>query len=689
MNTLPILISEKKLENEEQAIGILLNTFTHIKTFENILREAGISFVIHKGKGFYKSREVIDMLQLLYYLTDERQEISLLSCLRGQIFGLSDPEIFDLFYGEINPVEKLRSSDKPYIKRISNQLESWRVLSTRLPITELIRTIISQRSLVATYSVHPRGDQSLLNIEKLMDIARRFQNDEKGSLEEFVGHCLEMADRDEDEGEAVIASGGNVSVSIMTIHAAKGLEFPMVIIPQLDRKIPSRPDTGKPLRLYESEKNNPLDWNHMEGEIPVWPVEMPGFDYRKKTGPLGHLLTKRNRLEDMAENRRVFYVGCTRAENHLVLIGQQNKKSTDNKISLTPNDYRERATIFQILSDIYGLDTEESKEVESLKGSFNPVIINSNVNADSFHGFEYDPEKPDERSFGNYDSNIKNLDLSAPVESNPYFQLSFTSIQTFMKCPFKFYYNTILKLKEGQHSTQYSNEVYSKDSTTIEQDSNEYGSKDALYIGNLIHQYLEKHKFGEPFDYSLFEYIKKRVNASESKIDYCLDKAERLLEKTVNDNNLIALLADAKNYAEIPFLVSALPGIEFRGIMDRLVKDHETGLWSIIDWKSNDLEGKSPDQVIIDNGYDTQLAFYKWAFEKILKEKIDKQYIYFLSKGCLKECNWQGDPLDIFNSIALKINNFEGSSDWLKDLEAIRKEGSECRFCGYSNVVCR
>ncbi len=679
----------RKLEKGERAIGILFYAFTHIKTYENMLREAGIPFILHRGKGFYKSSEVIEMLQLLNYLVDERQEISLLGCLRGQIFGLSDPEVFDLFYNINNPAEGLKNYDAPYIKKINSQLESWRFLSTRLPITELIRTIISQRSLVATYSSQSGGVQRLQNMEKLIDIARGFQKEENGSLQEFVKYCLEMADRDEDEGEAIIASGGSGAISLMTIHAAKGLEFPMVIIPQLDRKNRINPGPGRPVRLYISERDKPFAWNSQEGEIPVWQVEVPGFDYQKKLGPLGHLLLERNRLEEMAENRRVFYVGCTRAENHLVLIGADNeKKNSDKRIILTPDDYRQGSNINQLLSDIYGAAEEEEEKCDRDNEKFFPVIKRCDVKAKPFKGIDYDSEKPDRNSFGIYDDDIKKLDLTDPVKSNPYFQLSFTSVRIFLKCPVRFYYSSILKLKEGEYLSGNIDDEYYEDINASGQDAEEYDSKDALFIGNLIHRYLEKHKFGTAFDDDLLEYIKKRINSSDCNIDYCLGRAEKLLRQTVGDRNLIGLMADKTGYAEIPFLTSALPGIEFRGVMDRIFKDPETGLWSIIDWKSNDLGEKDPDQVISQNGYDIQLAFYKWALEKILNEKVAKQYIYFLSQGALRECSWQGSPLDIFSSIALKMDEFEKNSEWLRDIESFRKEGAECRFCGYYNSVC-
>ena len=97
---------------------------------------------------------------------------------------------------------------------------------------------------------------------------------------------------------------------------------------------------------------------------------------------------------------------------------------------------------------------------------------------------------------------------------------------------------------------------------------------------------------------------------------------------------------------------------------------------------------RSPDQVIAENGYDIQLAFYKWALEKMLNEKVDKQYIYFLTGGELQECNWQGDPLNIFSDIASKMDEFGESKERLRDIASMRKEGLGCRFCGYYNNVC-
>jgi ATP-dependent helicase/nuclease subunit A len=344
----------EKIEKKQLAIGILFFAFTHLKTYENVLREAGLPFKVHRGKGFYQCQEVMEMIQLLNYLVDERQLISLMAALRSPIFALTDAEIFDLFYGKQPTLEQFLSSENPHARSVGQKIGTWRLFSNRLTVAELIRTIIADQGLTASYSVHPNGMQRLANMEKLIGISRRFQAEGNGALPEFVGYCLEMAEEEEEEGEALLVSEGESPICLMTVHAAKGLEFPMVIIPDLNRRPPSRTQVGKPIRLYASELGRPEDWNYHEGEIPVWPVEIPELDYRKTHSPVGYLLTRRNRLEDMAENRRVFYVGCSRTRSHLVLIGHMEKRMKEKeKTSLSSEDYRERATIMDLMDDIY------------------------------------------------------------------------------------------------------------------------------------------------------------------------------------------------------------------------------------------------------------------------------------------------------------------------------------------------
>jgi ATP-dependent helicase/nuclease subunit A len=693
----------EKIEKNQPAVGILFFTFLHLKAFESMLREAGLPFMVHRGKGFFRCEEVMEILQLLNYLVDERQKISLLSALRSPIFGLTDPEIFDLFYGRTVTPDQFQSSVNPYIREVGSRIEAWRFLSGRLTIAELIRTIIADRSLTAIYSVHPNGLQRMANIEKLIEIARRFQSEGNGPLQEFIKYSFQMADEEEEEGEALITSGEESPILLMTIHAAKGLEFPMVIIPELDRRFPARPKTGRPVRLYSCEDKEPGHWNYLEGEIPVWQVEVPELDYSRKFSPLGFLLMRRNSLEDIAENRRVFYVGCTRARNHLLLVGNIKKGQMENeKRGLTSEDYRERATVLDLLDDIYGFSInfppEQSKVYKGEGGQ--PSIVWTEPKSRIFKGIHYGREGSNNYDLGVYDERIKGLDLTGPIKSPPYLQLSFESFRIFKKCPVKFYFNVVLgvKLKGKDLLGSMDDESFVQETDTREADQGEYTSESALFLGELIHEYLEKHHFGDPFGEGLLISIWERLIDSERE-RYGLDndtplklreKAFRQLKNTVYDKRLIRIFGGKACYAEVPFLLRVSRGIEFRGVIDRLSRDMDKGDWTIIDWKSNDLDGKEPEDVAEENGYHLQLACYKWATERILNEKVGSLYIYFTDKNYLLESRMPCDTKDIFNEMLVEIIEYEKNMDyWTRGLKEIKKDIKECRFCEYRENLCK
>ncbi len=685
----------ERIERNQLAVGILFSSFTHLKTFENVLREAGIPFKVHRGRGFYRSNEVMEIVQLLHYLCDERQHISLLAALRSPIFGFTDSEIFDLFCGKEPSLERFLSSENTHAKSVGEQIQSWRLLSNRLTLSELIRVIISDRGLTAAYSVHPNGMQKLANIEKLMEICRDFQAEGNGFMPEFVEHCLVIAEEGEEEGEALIISPGESPICLMTIHAAKGLEFPMVILPDLNRLPPTKVPLGKPIRLYHSEEGKPGEWNQEEGEIPLWPVEIPEMGYRKTYSPLGYLLFRRNRLEDMAENRRVFYVGCTRCMNHLVLIGHKDEEQTkEERRPLSTADYRERATIMDLLDDIHDFNVGFPRQST-------PSVIWSEPEVRMFRGILYEGERLTQKDFGDYDETIKKLDLSESIRIPSYYQHSFKSVRMFRKCPRMFYYSVIMGLREDILTPpKYLTEETGILPEVLTEDDEWDGdiSEDALYVGNVIHSYLERHRFGDPLDRELLRRICGRLapsasNQSHQDIETMATlngKVIKHLERTVNDGSLLKLLAGRYEYAEVPFLFSISRGCEFRGIIDRLFRKKETGQWAVLDWKSNVLGDKDPWLVAEEHDYHFQLACYKWAVEQMTKERVGDLYIYFTEQGKLIHSQWKGSPEDVIEQMLRRFQDDEGKGGlWDKDSQDIEERSrKECRHCPYRGGFC-
>lgn len=687
-------IREKILAGKK-AIGVLFFRFTHIKTFEAIFREAGLDFTVNRGKGFYRCSEVMEIIQLLNYISDQRQGISLLSALRGPLFGMTDAEVFDLFYGEDVTIETLIGSDDAYVTQAGRQLKTWRFFSNRLTIAELIRTIIRDRGLTAINSLLPDGRQRAANMEKLIETARTFQAGGNGSLPGFVDYCLRMADEEEEEGEAQVITGGECPITLMTVHAAKGLEFPMVIIPDLDHRPSDRPRAGAPLRLYPSEKGEKGQWNSKEGIIPVWQVEIPELEYAKKYTPLGHLLYRRNSLEAFSENRRVFYVACSRAMNHLVLIGSMKKRHLEKgDRGLTSRDYREQATIMDILDDIYGFNLnyppEDALDYPGNGGS--PGVFWRDPKARGFKGIAYKSDMFLPGDFGRYDEEIRKIDLTDPITAPPYFQISFKSLRIYNECPLKFYYSVILGVREEEPEFTGADDradnpegVWTREADETDQ------SEAALMLGLLVHAYLERHHFGEGFNRKIFDDLWEKSTAFSRGIGspdrgglVIREKAIAQLERTTGDERLVKALGRTRDYAEVPFLVNISRGIDFRGIIDRVFRDGDKGAWSIIDWKSNDLKGMGPKDLAAQNGYFLQLACYRHAVERITGERVGGVYIYFTDTGDMIKGEDLPDAGEFLMKISEKIREYSIKRPPVAD----QRDPARCRLCGYRGVFC-
>ena len=172
------------------------------------------------------------------------------------------------------------------------------------------------------------------------------------------------------------------------------------------------------------------------------------------------------------------------------------------------------------------------------------------------------------------------------------------------------------------------------------------------------------------------------------KLTFC-GSISHSLEKTVKDASLLDLLGGEHDYAEVPFLFSISHGCEFKGTIDRLFREKKTGQWMILDWKSNALEGKGPLLVAEEHDYNLQLATYKWAVERMLKEEVGDLYIYFTETGQLIRSQWKGRPEHVIEEMLRWSRQDEAdrnlSLQGLGDLKEIRKE---CPYCEYRGVFC-
>ena len=679
----------ERIERGELAIGVLFFAYTHIKTFEEIFREAGLPFIVNKGKGFYRCEEVMEMVQLLHYLVDERQTISLLGALRGSVFALTDPEIFDFFTGEMPLRERFLSSPREYLRRIGDQLHTWRQLAGRLPIAELIRTVVRDRGLTAALSAHPNRIQRMANMEKFIEIARRFESEGNGSLPDFVSYCLRMAEEEDDEGEAIGELIKGVSIHLMTIHAAKGLEFPMVIIPELDRSVPKEPKPGKPVRLYPGHRSKPDAWNDREGLLPIFSVEFPLMDFRRVLSPLCFILKRRDTLEGVAENRRVFYVGCTRAMHHLILTGHMVvEKGRGSESFLTSLDYKEGAPIMDLLDDIWGISKRFREDMIGRYPRENefPLVVWADPTPRRFAGVEPCEAKLSRDDFGTIDDGIKQLDFTDTLRIPPYYQLSPTGLALFKRCPLKFYYRYWLNIPEDPFFSMDDDYI---DDLLVERSEGE--TVEPRIIGTIVHSYLERHLFGSDLDGDLLEALfatflgqsREGILLERSALEEIKARARESIVRAITDKALLGLLTGVSQYSELPFVLNG-EGYTLRGRIDKLFRDKRSDEWAIIDWKTGEVQEKDPVALAREHYFDLQLACYKHVVEELEDARVRGTYLYFTCPGRLVETDYRGDlGADIDDLIGFTERYKADPEEIAKGIREVKRKEGECSRCSY------
>ena len=305
-------------------IALLFRRFTHLKTFERELRRHGIPYYIVKGKGFYRCQEILDLLNFLRYLEFGGDLTSLVGVLRSPLCGISDETLYLLskLDGGIGSWEKAFSQsrvsgirpslldridpcDRDKLHHIARLAARLRPLRDRLTLAELIEEILTATDFTSSLLPTFQGMQKAANLRKLIEFSRSFAG-ERG-LRGFVNYLNELVETEPTEAEAVIAAEGEDVVRIMTIHQSKGLEFPVVFIPELGAGHPA--------------DHSPVKYDETSGVG----MKMASAGGAWNATLAYHAITELQGRKEAAELKRLLYVATTRARDYLILSGESGK----------------------------------------------------------------------------------------------------------------------------------------------------------------------------------------------------------------------------------------------------------------------------------------------------------------------------------------------------------------------------
>ena len=194
-----------------------------------------IPHVLVKGGSFNEREEVIAIRNILGAIERPDDELTVFAALRGPMFALTDAALleFRMTQGRLHPFRKLPDDIPDSLKEVKGALDVIKGLHrgrNRRPIAETISMLLATTRAHAGIAIWPTGEQALANIMRIMDQARRYEaRGGMTSFRAFVDELEARADRDE-ASETPIVEEGTEGVRIMTVHRAKGLEFPIVIL---------------------------------------------------------------------------------------------------------------------------------------------------------------------------------------------------------------------------------------------------------------------------------------------------------------------------------------------------------------------------------------------------------------------------------------------------------------------------
>jgi len=199
------------------------------------LESRHVPHVLVRGGSFHMREEVETIRNALAAIERPDDELAMFATLHGALFAIADGTLlrFCETYRSLNPFRRLPEELPAILKEVADALAIIGGLHrgrNRRPIAETIARLLAATRAHAGFAIWPTGDQALANVMRLMDMARRYElNRGATSMRAFVEDLEERAEREE-VGEVPVVEEGAEDVRIMTVHRAKGLEFPVVIL---------------------------------------------------------------------------------------------------------------------------------------------------------------------------------------------------------------------------------------------------------------------------------------------------------------------------------------------------------------------------------------------------------------------------------------------------------------------------
>ena len=535
--------------------AILFRSTTSLPLYEEQFKATGLPYLTVSGRGYYDRPEVRDLLALLTCLHNQADDLALAAALRSPLFNLSDETLFALRRRVPDATGRSAPSDHavPLLQALRNPpptaqagavaftaalLEELLGLTGRVQVWQLLRTTLDRTGYEAALALSDRergsGGRQLSNVHKFLGLARQ---DGSANLSQFLSGLADLRASEAREGEGLADAPESGAVQLMSIHAAKGLEFPVVVVADLGRK-PGR--AGSPERVMHDPafglvcmvRDENGDWQ--EPVCCAWARWL-------------------NERMEAAENKRLLYVACTRAADLLILSGQPGNAGS----------------WLETLQQTWGI-SEDGPEQDCLERE----------------GFSLRIERP-----AYAEEEAQRAPIAAPsaapaeLASIPPLALPLPALNRVLPIPVTRLEQLLAAEDDETGGAQYDEPALRP---LVREAAARAGYVPAYLVGRVIHRILE--------DWDCLQLpeavLARRIEAfarregirTEAALADTLRRSGRILADLRASELYSEICAAPHRYSEIPFTLTSQLGL-LHGVIDLLYEDRQ-GRWHLVDWKS-------------------------------------------------------------------------------------------------------
>jgi ATP-dependent helicase/nuclease subunit A len=588
-------------------VVILFRATTAMGLFERALDERGIPVHVVGGRGYWGQQQVADLRHWLAALANPLDGLALFSVLASPLAGLSLDAV------ALIGVHARRSGRDPWwavraaLDRDGEELPAGRALHADLPEADRgklatfadrfaaerriagqvsLETLIDRAVTLTGYDRHllalPGGTRRMANVRKLMRMAREYEADEGRDLRGFIDAVAERDVIQAREGEAPLEAEALDAVRMMTVHRAKGLEFPVVCVADLGKD--GRDDDGQ-LRISE------------DGSVGLRLANLGGgaVDSTK----LAQIKAEGKRAAE-EEERRIFYVAVTRAQKQLVLSGATDLAKRPVPAELTePMRWVWRAFCAGLPAEGASgveVDEREGREVAVRWTRCTPETLDEVLPAP-----DRAPAAPEAEERPSYEQPLLELGLPPAPRALAVSRLSYTGLEAYRRCGYRFFLEKKLRLARVEAPPSAEPVV---------------PGLGGLLRGTVVHGLLERLDFADPVvppDSEIAAAIE--VHGVEP-LPENVDDIRAMLEAVASSELRERIAAAHRVRAELPFAFTLTPpgsggrSVLMNGVVDVLADEGARTL--VVDWKSNPL-GELDPEAIVEAEYATQRLVYALA----------------------------------------------------------------------------